>query len=49
MKADVAQWIECVGAVETVPKAFGTIDILVPNAVIGVIGCFQEENPTDWA
>lgn len=49
VNADVAQWFECVGAVETVSKLFGTIDILVFNAVIGVIDCFDEENPTDWA
>ncbi len=47
--ADLAQLIERVGAVETVPKALGTIDIPVPNAANGVTGYFEEETTTYWA
>lgn len=49
VNADLAYWIECVGAFETVSKAFGTIDILVANDGIGVIGYVEEANLTDWA
>ncbi len=49
VNADLAYWIECVGAVETVSKAFGTIDILVDNDGIGVIGYVEEANLTDRA
>lgn len=47
--ADVSQWDECVSAVEKIVKEFGSIDVLVPNAGVGVIGSVEEANPKDWA
>lgn len=45
---DVSVWSECVAAVEKVVKEFGAIDMLVPNAGIGIIGSVAESDPADW-
>jgi 3-oxoacyl-[acyl-carrier protein] reductase len=46
---DVSVWSECVAAVEKVVKEFGAIDVLVPNAGMGIIGSVAESDPADWA
>jgi 3-oxoacyl-[acyl-carrier protein] reductase len=46
---DVSSWSDCVAAVEKVVKEFGAIDVLVPNAGIGIIGSVEESDPADWA
>jgi 3-oxoacyl-[acyl-carrier protein] reductase len=46
---DVSSWNDCVSAVDQVVKQFGSIDVLVPNAGIGVIGSVEESDPSDWA
>jgi len=46
---DVANYSDCVNAVEKVVKDFGSIDVLVPNAGVGIIGSVEESNPADWA
>ena len=46
---DVSSWSDCVSAVDQVVKQFGSIDVLVPNAGIGVIGSIEESDPADWA
>jgi 3-oxoacyl-[acyl-carrier protein] reductase len=46
---DVSSWNDCVSAVDQVVKQFGSIDVLVPNAGIGVIGSVEESDPADWA
>jgi 3-oxoacyl-[acyl-carrier protein] reductase len=46
---DVSSWNDCVSAVDQVIKQFGSIDVLVPNAGIGVIGSVEESDPSDWA
>ena len=46
---DVSSWSDCVSAVDQVVKQFGSIDVLVPNAGIGVIGSVEESDPADWA
>ena len=46
---DVSSWSDCVTAVEKVVKEFGAIDVLVPNAGIGIIGSVAESDPADWA
>jgi len=46
---DVANYRDCVSAVEKVVKEFGAIDVLVPNAGIGIIGSIAESDPADWA
>ena len=46
---DVSSWSDCVAAVEKVVKEFGAIDVLVPNAGIGIIGSVAESDPADWA
>ena len=45
---DVSVWSECVAAVEKVVKEFGAIDVLVPNAGMGIIGSVEESDPADW-
>ena len=47
--ADVANYRDCVSAVEKVVKEFGSIDVLVPNAGVGIIGSVDESDPADWA
>lgn len=47
--ADVSEWEECESVVKSVINEFGSIDVLVPNAGIGVIGLVEEANPLDWA
>ncbi len=46
---DVSSWSDCVAAVEKIVKEFGAIDVLVPNAGIGIIGSVAESDPADWA
>ena len=46
---DVSSWSDCVTAVEKVVKEFGAINVLVPNAGIGIIGSVAESDPADWA
>ena len=46
---DVSSWSDCVTAVEKVVKEFGAINVLVPNAGIGIIGSVAESEPADWA
>ena len=46
---DVSSWSDCVSAVEKVVQKFGSIDVLVPNAGIGIIGSVEESDPADWA
>ena len=46
---DVSSWSDCVSAVEQVVQTFGSIDVLVPNAGIGIIGSVEESDPADWA
>jgi len=46
---DISSWSDCVAAVEKVVKEFGAIDVLVPNAGIGIIGSVAESDPADWA
>ncbi|MDA2962817.1 MAG: SDR family NAD(P)-dependent oxidoreductase [Actinomycetota bacterium] len=46
---DVSIWSDCVSVVEEVAKEFDSIDVLVPNAGVGVIGSVEESNPLDWA
>ena len=46
---DVSVWSDCVAAVEKVVKEFGAIDVLVPNAGMGIIGSVAESDPADWA
>jgi 3-oxoacyl-[acyl-carrier protein] reductase len=46
---DVSSWSDCVSAVEQVVQKFGSIDVLVPNAGIGIIGSVEESDPADWA
>jgi 3-oxoacyl-[acyl-carrier protein] reductase len=46
---DVSVWSDCVAAIEKVVKEFGAIDVLVPNAGIGIIGSVEESDPADWA
>ena len=46
---DVSSWNDCVSAVDQVVKQFGSIDVLVPNAGIGIIGSVEESDPADWA
>jgi 3-oxoacyl-[acyl-carrier protein] reductase len=46
---DVSSWSDCVAAVEKVVKEFSAIDVLVPNAGIGIIGSVAESDPADWA
>jgi 3-oxoacyl-[acyl-carrier protein] reductase len=46
---DVSLWSDCLAAVEKVVKEFGAIDVLVPNAGIGIIGSVTESDPADWA
>jgi 3-oxoacyl-[acyl-carrier protein] reductase len=46
---DVSSWSDCVSAVDQVVQKFGSIDVLVPNAGIGVIGSVEESDPADWA
>ncbi len=47
--ADVSEWLECENAAKSVLHEFGSIDVLVPNAGIGIIGSVEEANPLDWA
>ena len=46
---DVSIYGDCVSAVEKVVKEFGSIDVLVPNAGVGIIGSIDESDPADWA
>lgn len=46
---DVAIYGDCLNAVDAVVKKFGAIDVLVPNAGIGIIGSVAESDPADWA
>lgn len=46
---NVSAWSDCVNAVEKVLQEFGSIDVLVPNAGIGIIGSVEESDPADWA
>jgi len=46
---DVSIYSDCLSAVEKVVKEFGAIDVLVPNAGIGIIGSIAESDPADWA
>jgi 3-oxoacyl-[acyl-carrier protein] reductase len=46
---DVAIYSDCLSAVDAVVKKFGAIDVLVPNAGIGIIGSIAESDPADWA
>jgi len=46
---DVSIHADCVSAVEKVVKEFGSIDVLVPNAGVGIIGSVDESDPADWA
>jgi 3-oxoacyl-[acyl-carrier protein] reductase len=46
---DVSIYADCVSAVEKVVKEFGSIDVLVPNAGVGIIGSIDESDPADWA
>ena len=46
---DVSSWSDCVSAVDQVVQKFGSIDVLVPNAGIGIIGSVEESDPADWA
>jgi len=46
---DVSIYGDCVSAVEKVVKEFGSIDVLVPNAGVGIIGSVDESDPADWA
>jgi len=46
---DVSIYGDCVSAVDAVVKKFGAIDVLVPNAGIGIIGSVAESDPADWA
>jgi len=46
---DVSIYADCVSAVEKVVKEFGSIDVLVPNAGVGIIGSVDEADPADWA
>ena len=46
---DVSIYADCVSAVEKVVKEFGSIDVLVPNAGVGIIGSVDESDPADWA
>lgn len=47
--ADVSEWTECESVAKSVLNEFGSIDVLVPNAGIGIIGSVEEANPFDWA
>ena len=47
--ADVSEWTECEKVAKSVLNVFGSIDVLVPNAGIGIIGSVEEANPLDWA
>lgn len=46
---DVAIYSDCLSAVDAVVKKFGSIDVLVPNAGVGIIGSVDESDPADWA
>ena len=46
---DVAIYSDCLSAVEKVVKEFGSINVLVPNAGVGIIGSVDESDPADWA
>jgi len=46
---DVSSWNDCQKIASTALAALGSIDILVPNAGIGVIGTVAEADPADWA
>ena len=45
---DVAIYSDCFSAGDAVVKKFGAIDVLVPNAGIGIIGSVAESDPADW-
>jgi 3-oxoacyl-[acyl-carrier protein] reductase len=47
--ANVSEWTECEGVAQSVLNEFGSIDVLVPNAGIGIIGSVEEASPLDWA
>jgi 3-oxoacyl-[acyl-carrier protein] reductase len=46
---DVSSWNDCQRIVQEAVTALGSIDILVPNAGLGVIGSVAEADPRDWA
>lgn len=46
---DVTSWSDCQRIVLEADQLLGSIDILVPNAGLGVIGTVAEADPQDWA
>lgn len=46
---NVAIYSDCLSAVDVVVKKFGSIDVLVPNAGVGIIGSVDESDHADWA
>lgn len=46
---DVSSWGECQRIAAEAEYLLGAIDILVPNAGLGIIGTVAEANPDDWS
>lgn len=46
---DVSSWSDCRRIAAEAEQLLGSVDILVPNAGLGVIGNVAEANPDDWA
>ena len=46
---DVSSWSDCQRIAKEAEAELGSIDILVPNAGVGVIGAVSEADPKDWA
>jgi 3-oxoacyl-[acyl-carrier protein] reductase len=45
---DVSSWDDCQRIASKAEAELGSIDILVPNAGVGVIGTVAEADPNDW-
>lgn len=46
---DVSSWSDCQRIAKEAEAELGSIDILIPNAGVGVIGTVSEADPKDWA
>lgn len=49
LTGDVSSWSDCQRIAKEAKAGLGSIDILVPNAGVGVIGAVAEADPRDWA
>ena len=49
LPGDISSWDECQRIAAAAVAGLGGLDIVIPNAGVGVIGSVSEADPADWA